>query len=71
MQSAQHYRDRAERVRKLAEKVADPDLRYQLRIIAEDYNDLAKPVASCSSYGSGAGIAEIDGMNSSRVGSKR
>jgi hypothetical protein len=42
MQSAQNYRDRAERVRRLAEDVNDPDLRDQLDIIAEDYNDLAR-----------------------------
>jgi hypothetical protein len=71
MQSAQRYRDRAERVRKLAEEATDPDLRCQLHVIAEDYNDLARSVASCSSYGSGAGIAEIDDINSSSIGSKR
>lgn len=71
MQSAQRYRDQAERVRKLAEEIADPDLRCQLHIIAEDYNDLARSAASCSGYGSGAGIAEINGMNSSSVGFRR
>jgi hypothetical protein len=71
MQSAQHYRDRAERVRKLAEGVADPDLRRQLHIIAEDYNDLARSAASYSGYGSGTGIAEIEGMNSSGIGFRR
>jgi hypothetical protein len=71
MQSAQHYRDRAERVRRLAEGVADPDLRYQLHIVADDYNDLARSVASCAGYGSGTGIAKFEGMNSSRIEAKQ
>ena len=50
MQSTQQYRDRAERVRKLAEEAADPDLRYQLDIIAEDYDDLARSKPSRSEY---------------------
>lgn len=50
MQSAQQYRDRAERVRRLAEEVVDPDLRHQLDIIAEDYADLARSALSHSEH---------------------
>src|SRR4051812_2208540 len=71
MQSTQQYRDRAERVRRLAEEVVDQDLRCQLHIIAQDYDDLARSAASCSGYGIGTDIAEIEGMNNSRTGSRR
>jgi len=71
MPSTKHYRDRAERVRRLAEEVADPDLRRQLHVIAQDYDDLARSAASCSSYGSGTDIAETEDMNGSKVGSRR
>jgi len=50
MQSAQQYRIRAERVRRLAEDVSDQDLRYQLDIIAEDYENLARSTSSHFDY---------------------
>jgi hypothetical protein len=50
MQSAQRYRIRAERVRRLAEDVSDQDLRYQLDIIAEDYEELARSTPSRFGY---------------------
>jgi len=50
MQSTQQYRDRAERIRRLAQEVTDPDLRYQLDIIAGDYDDLARSKPSRSEY---------------------
>ena len=50
MHSAQQYRVRAERVRRLAEDVSNPDVRYQLDIIAEDYDNLAKSARSRFEY---------------------
>jgi len=41
MHSAQHYRERAARVRTLANSDADRALRDQLEIVASDYDEIA------------------------------
>jgi hypothetical protein len=41
MHSAQHYRKRAAQVRRLTESVLDPALLEQLKIVANEYDQLA------------------------------
>jgi hypothetical protein len=49
MPSSEQYRERAARVRQRAEEVTDPELRRQLDLVAQDYDELARSAASGAS----------------------